>query len=97
MRANRGALGPATPEAQAIFGGAYVVAPQVPGTWYDVATEHYDTRLMDLVHEVAARYPVDRNRIYVMGASAGGQMTVKLVAAYLTRSPLPWPRPRPST
>ncbi len=82
LRANRGALGPATPEAQAIFGGAYVVAPQVPGTWYDVEAEHYDSRLKALIDEVAARYPVDKNRIYVMGASAGGMMTVKLVAAY---------------
>ena len=28
LRANRGALGFSTPEAQKVFGGAYVVAPQ---------------------------------------------------------------------
>lgn len=32
LRANRGALGPATTEAQRILGGAYVLAPQVPDT-----------------------------------------------------------------
>jgi hypothetical protein len=33
LRANRGALGFATPQAQRIFGGAYVVAPQSTSYW----------------------------------------------------------------
>ena len=36
LRANRGALGMTTSDAQRIFGGAYVVAPQVPDTWYNL-------------------------------------------------------------
>ena len=35
LRANRGALGFATPEAQRIFGGAYVVAPQSTSYWLE--------------------------------------------------------------
>lgn len=33
LRANRGALAMMSRAAQAIFGGATVVAPQVPDTW----------------------------------------------------------------
>jgi len=33
LRANRGALGFSTPEAQKIFGGAYVLAPQAESAW----------------------------------------------------------------
>jgi len=35
LRANRGALGFATQEAQRTFGGAYVVAPQSPSFWIE--------------------------------------------------------------
>jgi predicted esterase len=82
LRANRGALGPATAEAQAVFGGAYVVAPQVPDEWYRADEAGYQARLRALIEEVAARHPVDASRIHVMGASAGGLMTTRLVAAY---------------
>lgn len=85
LRANRGALGPATPEAQAIFGGAYVVSPQVPDTWYELDASAYAERLAGLVDELADRYRIDTSRVYVMGASAGGFMSVKLTAAYPER------------
>jgi len=39
MRANRGALGFSTPEAQRIFDGAYVVAPQAESFWLDALTQ----------------------------------------------------------
>lgn len=82
LRANRGALGPATAEAQAVFGGAYVVAPQVPDEWYRADEAGYQARLRSLVQEVVERHPVDTSRIHVMGASAGGLMATRLAAAY---------------
>lgn len=82
LRANRGALGPATVEAQAVFGGAYVVAPQVPDTWYDADANGYQAKLRALIREVSAKNRIDQRRIYVLGASAGGLMSVKLTAAY---------------
>ena len=44
-----------------------VVAPQLPGgqSWTDT------DRLARLVEEIAARYPVDRSRVYVIGYSLG--------------------------
>ncbi len=82
LRANRGALGPATVEAQAVFGGAYVVAPQVPDTWYNADANGYQAKLRALIREVSAKNRIDQRRIYVLGASAGGLMSVKLTAAY---------------
>ncbi|PJI84811.1 PHB depolymerase family esterase [Luteimicrobium subarcticum] len=84
LRANRGALGFATAEAQKAFGGAYVVAPEVPGTWYDADTAGYRARLKALVDELGRRYDVDTSRIHLAGASAGGLMAVELGAAYPT-------------
>jgi predicted esterase len=82
LRANRGAIGPATLEAQAVFGGAYVLAPQVPDTWFNTAQAGYEAKLLSLVRQVSARNRIDQQRIYVMGASAGGFMSMKLVSAY---------------
>ncbi|WP_251152431.1 PHB depolymerase family esterase [Cellulosimicrobium sp. Marseille-Q4280] len=82
LRANRGALGFATPEAQKILGGAYVLVPQVPDTWYNADSAGYQERLRALVDEIAGRYKVDTDRIHVAGASAGGYMATRLVAAY---------------
>lgn len=84
LLANRGALGLTTPEAQSIFRGAYVVAPQVPDTWYDIDVSGYDVQVKALIDEVAATGQVDPNRIYVMGASAGGFMTVQMAGRYPT-------------
>ncbi len=85
LRGNRGALGPATPEAQAVFGGAYVVAPQVPDTWYNLDESAYAERLAALLDELAESHRIDASRVYVMGASAGGFMSVKLASAYPER------------
>lgn len=84
LLANRGALGLATPEAQSVFGGAYVVAPQVPDTWYNVHDAGYDTQVKALIDTVVASEQVDPSRIYVMGASAGGFMTVQMAGRYPT-------------
>ncbi|MBD5785051.1 prolyl oligopeptidase family serine peptidase [Cellulosimicrobium terreum] len=84
LRANRGALGFATSEAQKIFRGAYVVAPQVPDTWYNADEAGYREQLRTLVAELSRRYDIDQSRIHVAGASAGGLMSIELVAAYPT-------------
>ncbi|MBD8078646.1 prolyl oligopeptidase family serine peptidase [Cellulosimicrobium arenosum] len=84
LRANRGALGFTTREAQRIFGGAYVVAPQVPDTWYNADEAGYREQLRTLVAELSRTYDIDQSRIHVAGASAGGLMSIELVAAYPT-------------
>lgn len=84
LQANRGALGLTTDEAQSIFDGAYVLAPQVPDTWYNIDTAGYDTAIKSLIDRVVATHRIDRTRIYVMGASAGGFMTVQMASRYPT-------------
>lgn len=85
LRANRGALGFSTPEAQKIFGGAYVVAPQAEDYWLANALPggpDYSGRLMTLVKELVHRYPVDTQRIYVVGCSNGGYMSLEMTNVY---------------
>jgi predicted peptidase len=81
LRANRGALGFATEEAQRIFGDAYVVAPQAFSFWIEDG-DRYAPLIKEIVDEVARRHRVDRDRIYVAGCSNGGFMTLKLTALY---------------
>ncbi|MGP9537921.1 prolyl oligopeptidase family serine peptidase [Brachybacterium sp. AOP43-C2-M15] len=78
LRANRGALGPATAEAQEILGGALVLAPQCPSAWMEDGPR-FEPLVMEIIEEVAASHPVDRDRIHVTGASNGGYMTLKMV------------------
>ncbi len=80
--ANRGALGFATPEAQRIFGGAYVLAPQAWTRWLDDASYSYTRRLKSLVDEFTAQHDIDPERIYLAGPSNGGYMTLKMAATY---------------
>jgi predicted esterase len=81
LRANRGALGFATGEAQRIFSGAYVVAPQSTSRWLDDG-DRFAPQVREIVREVARRHPVDRRRIYVAGASNGGYMALKMTIVY---------------
>jgi predicted esterase len=81
LRANRGALGFATREAQRIFAGAYVVAPQSTSFWLEDGPR-FAPLIRDIIREVARRRPIDVDRIYVAGASNGGYMTLKLTAVY---------------
>ena len=74
LKANRGAVTFTTDEAQNIFGGAYVLAPQVPDEWSD---HLQDTK--SLIDKIIADYQIDKNRVYVYGCSAGGYMTLDLV------------------
>jgi predicted esterase len=81
LRANRGALGFATPEAQRIFGGAYVVAPQSTSFWMEDGPR-FAPLIREVIAEVVRRHSVDRDRIYVAGASNGGYMTMKMTTLY---------------
>jgi predicted peptidase len=82
LRANRGALGFATREAQRIFGGAYVVAPQSPSFWIEDGPR-FAPLIREIVGDLVRRYPIDRERIYVAGCSNGGYMTMELTSTYL--------------
>lgn len=73
--ANKGGAGFATEEAQQIFGGAYVLAPQCPDNWsYDI---DYTDQAIALINEVVDNNNIDPNRIIIAGCSAGGYMTWK--------------------
>lgn len=78
LQGNRGALGFSTPEAQRIFGGAYVLAPQATDYWLNDPAMDYSATLGALIETVAARHPVDAGRIYLAGASNGGYMVLRL-------------------
>ena len=81
LRANRGALGFATPEAQRIFDGAYVVAPQSTSYWMEDGP-----RFAPLIHEIISDVTrgnhIDRDRIYVAGCSNGGYMSMKMTTVH---------------
>jgi predicted esterase len=81
LRANRGALGFATGEAQRIFRGAYVVAPQSTSYWLEDG-DRFAPLIREIVRDVARRYDVDRDRIHVVGASNGGYMTLKMTTVH---------------
>ncbi len=81
LRANRGALGFATPEAQDIFGGAYVLAPQATSAWMQDG-DGFAPLILEAIEEVAAAHRIDRSRIHVVGCSNGGYMSLKMVAEH---------------
>ncbi|WP_193105670.1 prolyl oligopeptidase family serine peptidase [Brachybacterium sp. FME24] len=78
LRANRGALGVTTDPAQDLFGGAYVLAPQCPSAWM-LDGPAFEPLIDEILEEVAAEHPIDRDRIHMTGASNGGYMTLKMV------------------
>nr|WP_221375067.1 prolyl oligopeptidase family serine peptidase [Actinoplanes polyasparticus] len=81
LRANRGALGFATREAQHIFDGAYVVAPQSQSFWLEDG-DRFAPQIRDIIRDVARRHPIDRDRISVVGCSNGGYMSLKMTVEY---------------
>ncbi|GAB2475223.1 hypothetical protein GCM10027063_15080 [Promicromonospora xylanilytica] len=81
LRANRGALGFATPEAQALFGGAYVLAPQATSAWMQDG-DGFAPLVLEAIEEVAAAHRIDASRIHVVGCSNGGYMSLKMVAEH---------------
>ncbi|QLB19865.1 prolyl oligopeptidase family serine peptidase [Mannheimia granulomatis] len=80
--ANRVGVAFTTPETQRIFGGAYVVVPQVPDTWYNNYKNGYLVQVKELIEEIATQNQIDRNRIYLFGASAGGYMATRMLIEY---------------
>ncbi|MDH6589726.1 putative peptidase [Streptomyces sp. SAI-133] len=83
LRANRGALGFATPQAQRIFDGAYVVAPQSTSYWMEDGPR-FAPLIHEIISDVARRNRIDRDRIYVAGCSNGGYMSLKMTTVYPT-------------
>jgi predicted esterase len=81
LRANRGALGFATREAQRIFSGAFVVAPQSTSFWLEDG-DRFAPLILEIIRDLAQRYPIDRERIYVVGCSNGGYMSLKMTTVY---------------
>ena len=80
--ANRGAVAFAEDKAQKIFGGAYVVAPQADDTWYNNYSKGYIKSVKAMIDEFASENNVDKNRIYIFGASAGGYMSFRMMIEY---------------
>lgn len=83
LRANRGALGFATPEAQQIFGGAHVLAPQSTSAWMDDGPR-FAPLIHEIIQEVVRGRHVDPDRIHVAGCSNGGYMSIKMTTVYPT-------------
>ena len=80
--ANRGAVAFAEDKTQKIFGGAYVVAPQADDTWYNNYTKGYIKSVKAMTDEFVSENNVDKNRIYIFGASAGGYMSFRMMIEY---------------
>lgn len=80
--ANRGAVAFAEDKKQKIFGGAYVVAPQADDTWYNNYSKGYIKSVKAMIDEFVSENNVDKNRIYVFGASAGGYMSFRMMIEY---------------
>ena len=81
LRANRGALGFATREAQRIFGGAYVVVPQSTSAWMQDGPG-FAPLIHEIIGEVGRGHAVDTDRISVTGCSNGGYMSIKMTTTY---------------
>jgi pimeloyl-ACP methyl ester carboxylesterase len=81
LRANRGALGFSTRQAQEIFGGAHVVAPQSTSFWLEDGPR-FAPLIREVIGEVVRRHDVDTDRIHVVGCSNGGYMSLKMTTAY---------------
>ncbi|HST81129.1 MAG TPA: prolyl oligopeptidase family serine peptidase [Kineosporiaceae bacterium] len=81
LRANRGALGFATPQAQRIFSGAYVVAPQSTSYWLEDGPR-FAPLIREIIGDLVRRYPIDPERVYVVGCSNGGYMSMKMTTIY---------------
>ena len=80
--ANRGAVAFAEDKTQKIFDGAYVVAPQADDTWYNNYTKGYIKSVKAMIDEFASENNIDKNRIYIFGASAGGYMSFRMMIEY---------------
>jgi predicted peptidase len=84
LRPTAARWGFATEEAQQIFGGAYVVAPQSPCYWIEDGPR-YAPLIREIIGDVVRRHPIARERIYVAGCSNGGYMTMDMTSLYRDR------------
>ena len=82
LLANRGAVAWASPEAQKIFGNAYVMAFQAPDTWYYATQDGLLEKAKDEIDAVVQKYGIDPHRIVLSGCSAGGYMSTRMIIAY---------------
>jgi predicted esterase len=81
LRANRGALGFSTAQAQRIFGGAYVVAPQSTSYWL-ADGDRFAPLIRETIRGLVRRLPIDPRRVHVVGCSNGGYMSMKMTTVY---------------
>jgi predicted peptidase len=81
LRANRGALGFGTREAQRIFAGAHVVAPQSTSYWLEDGPR-FAPLIREIIRDVSRRHDVDQRRVYVAGCSNGGYMSMEMTTVY---------------
>ena len=81
LRANRGALGFSTRQAQRIFGGAYVVAPQSTSYWLEDGPR-FAPQIRGIIRDLCHRLPIDQRRIHVAGCSNGGYMSLEMTTVY---------------
>jgi predicted peptidase len=81
LRANRGALGFATPQAQRIFSDAYVVAPQCTSYWLEDGPR-FAPLIREMVRDLVRKHDIDTSRIHVVGCSNGGYMSLKMTTVY---------------
>ncbi|NMO54612.1 prolyl oligopeptidase family serine peptidase [Actinoplanes sp. TBRC 11911] len=81
LRANRGALGFATPQAQRIFDGAYVVAPQSTSYWIEDGPR-FAPLIREIIRDLVRKQGIDTDRIHVAGCSNGGYMSLEMTTLY---------------
>ena len=81
----------ASEKVQALFGGAYVLAPQTKTFWMNDGSGQYGNTgksmyvkaLKSCIDEFVEKNPgIDRDRIYIGGDSNGGFMTMRMVLDY---------------
>lgn len=80
--ANRGVVTFVDNKIQDKFDGAYVLAPQVEDTWYNNYTKNYILLYKEMIDEIVENNNIDKNRIYLFGASAGGYMSIRMGIEY---------------
>ena len=86
LRANRAAVCFTEQEAQEIFSGAFVVAPQAPTSWIeDLFNRNYDQTILEIIDKMAGEYAIDVSRIYIAGASSGGYGVTWMASRYPER------------
>ena len=82
LLANRGGVAWVTPEAQAVFGDASVMAFQAPNMWYFAVKDNLLEPCYNEIQKVIKDNGINADEVYVSGCSAGGFMTTRMIIAY---------------